>query len=61
MKVKVENFDKNDATLAKIKERNIGRLKQFMRSYPFATKVFVAMKTKLPMAFIKANWDKATK
>lgn len=55
-KVKVSNFDINDPLLKVIKERNIGRLEQFLASYPFSTKTYASLKTGLPISFVKKYW-----
>lgn len=59
-KVKVtEGFSEKDAI--RIREIQLNKAKTFFQSCPFATKVYVAMKTKLPMGFIVDNWEEITK
>lgn len=39
----------------------LAHARSFYLSQPFATKVYVAMKTKLPISFIQKHWDKISK
>lgn len=54
-KVKVSDFDPNDPLLKKIKEKNIQKAKAFLGNAPFATTVYMALKTGLPIQFILDN------
>lgn len=60
LKVKVSSI-LNPEDLAKVKARNILKAQSFYDSCPFSTKVYMALKTKLPMSFIQDNWDEITK
>lgn len=59
MKIKVtEGFSKIDAS--RIKQIQLNKAKAFFQSCPFATKIYVAMKTRLPITFIQENWREIT-
>lgn len=54
-KVKVtEGWSDKDAEW--LKKIQLNKAKAFYRSCPFATKIHVASKTKLPLTFIQDNW-----
>jgi hypothetical protein len=55
MKVKISKFDPTDPSLEKIRLRNIEKAKSFVMSQPYTNAIHVAMHTKLPYEFIKAN------
>lgn len=56
LRVKVtEGWTDEDAKL--VKKIQINKAKAFYRSCPFATKVHVASKIKLPLTFIQDNWQ----
>jgi len=59
MKIKV--IDCDEKSLQRIKEININKAKIVFQLQPFATKLYVAMKTKLDLEFIKNNWPEITK
>lgn len=46
--------------LKKVKARNIKKAKSFFEYAPFSNKVYMALKTKLPMSFICDNWVEIT-
>lgn len=47
--------------LEKIKQRNLLQCKLLFQSFPIATKVWLAMKAKVPLKFIQDNWEEITK
>jgi len=59
-KVKVtEGWTEQDAK--RMREINLRKARSFYESCPFATKVYVSMKTRLTMKFIDDNWEEITK
>lgn len=59
MKVKINDLDIHN--LQSVKSANIEKAKQFYKSKPFSTKVYLAMKLKMPLSFLHANWEEITK
>lgn len=55
MKIKVTGINQSD--LKDIKERNLKKAKDFYRCAPYTTKIYMALKTKLPLTFISDNWS----
>lgn len=47
--------------IAKIKAYNIRKCQLLYQSFPIATKVWMALKTKISMSFIVDNWEEITK
>lgn len=41
-------------------EKKLMIARAFFQTAPFATKVYVCLKTKLDMSFVSKNWDKIT-
>jgi hypothetical protein len=50
-----------DESLERVKEINIRKCQQLYQSFPIATKVWMALKTKFTMKFIVENWEEITK
>lgn len=61
MKVIVREFDPKDPSLKRIKKQNLIKAKAFYQAQPFATKLYISIKTNLPLSFISDNWKQITK
>lgn len=59
MKVKVKEVTAED--LAKTKQIQLNKCKAFFQIAPYATKLYMAMKTKIDLDFISKNWEEITK
>jgi hypothetical protein len=49
-----------DAEMAKIKAKNIRKARVMYAAFPAATRVYLCLKTGLPLKFIMDNWEEIT-
>lgn len=50
----------NGKTLQQIQAIQINKAKEFYKSRPFVTSLYVSMKTGIPIDFIKKHWKQIT-